>query len=58
MSIPSSMRPIKTPMSLRKAMSNAFRKKKDKYALKTSKDAAGTPVAVVKTPKKKFKLSI
>ena len=46
---------IKTPMSLRKVMTKAFRKNKDKYAVKNGKD--GTPVVVVaKSPKKRFKL--
>jgi hypothetical protein len=40
-------------MSLRKVMVKAFRKSRDKYAVKVSKD--GTPVvaaAAAKTPKK------
>ena len=45
---------IKTPLSLRKVMTKAFRKNKDKYAVKGGKD--GTPVVVTKSPKKRFKL--
>ena len=37
-------------------MTKAFRKNKDKYAVKATKDATGTPIILNKTPKKKFKL--